>query len=91
MARVCFSCSNSSGAVLDRREAELKDLLEAREYGTALVQSLFPAVASAGWRRCRLHVRDEQGAEIFVMPFWPALGKPRLKSRIKTAFAAALS
>jgi len=89
MPRVCFSCTNAGGAVLDRRTTDVKDLTEARQHATALVQLLIPAVAD--WRRCRLRAQDERGADLFVMPFWSALRKPGLRTRIRTAFARALS
>ncbi len=85
MAQVSFYCSNSHGLLLDQRVADVADLFEAREYATALVGSMMATGGLHDWRNCRLHVRDDVGKEIFVMPFWSILGRPALKQRPRAA------
>lgn len=76
MAQISFSCSNSTGSLLDRKLAQVDDLLEACEYATGIARSLIGTVSLEDWRRCRLHVCDDLGEEIFVMPLSSMLGKP---------------
>ncbi len=84
MPQVSFYCSDSHGSVLDRREAYVADLFEARECATVLVRSLMATGHLRNFRSCRLHLRDERDEEIFVMPFWSILGFPPSTPRAKT-------
>lgn len=83
MPQVSFCCSNSHGDVVDRRLAEVDSLLQARDYAVALVRLLIAEDVMRDWRNCRLHVRDERGGDLFVMPFWSMLSRPTLKTRLK--------
>ena len=76
MAQISVFCSNSRGILLDRHTAEVEDLLEARDYATAMARSLAATASLEDWRRCQLHIRDDLGDEIFVLPFSSILGKP---------------
>lgn len=76
MAQVYFHYSNPRGALIDRRGADVDDLAEARDCATRFVQSLITAPSTEDWRNWILHVSDEQGEEIFVVPFAFVLGKP---------------
>jgi len=89
MRRVSFCCSTSRGTVLDRRVADVKSLFEARQYAAAVARSLIANTATQDWRRCRLHVRDEQGEELFVMPFWSMTDRPGLTTRLRAALGRA--
>ena len=91
MPQVSFRCSNSRGVEVDRRVAEIGNLAQARDYATALARSRMATAPQQDWRRHRLHVEDERGAEIFVLPFWSTLEKPGLTTRIKAAFTRASS
>lgn len=75
MAQVSFCCANARGYLLDRRVADVNNVFEARDYAKELVWSLIKTAGLEDWRSCRLHVRDQKGQEIFVMPFAWALGK----------------
>jgi hypothetical protein len=75
MAQVHFHCLSTRGAMLDQCEADLDDLTEVREYARAIVQSLI-AMPGPDWRNWALHVSDELGQEILVMPFSSMLGWP---------------
>lgn len=89
MRQVSLCCSTSRGTVLDRRVADVNNLLEARQYATAFAQSLVASAAARDWRKCRVHVRDERGEELFVMPFWSTASKPGLKTRLRAALGRA--
>jgi hypothetical protein len=76
MAQVYFHCTSTRGVQLDRRGANADDLIEAHQHATRMVQSLITTPNAEDWRKWVLHVSDEQGDEIFVMPFSLMLGKP---------------
>jgi Domain of unknown function (DUF6894) len=76
MAQISIACSNSRGILLDRKEVQVDDLLEAYDCATTIARSLIATASIDDWRRCRLDVCDDLGLEIFVMPFSSILGKP---------------
>ena len=76
MAQVYFHCSNTHGALLDRCGAAVDDLAEAREHGALVMHSLISAPSMEDWRGWVLHVSDELGDELLVVPFASMLGKP---------------
>jgi len=76
MTHVSFYCANANGSLLDQRAAEVDDLYEARDCANGVVRSLIAAATLQDWRDCRLHVCDDFGDELFVVPFSSALGKP---------------
>jgi sirohydrochlorin ferrochelatase len=51
------------------------DLAEARDHATRVVQSLANERSLEDWRDWVLHVSDDQGDELFVVPFTFVLGK----------------
>jgi hypothetical protein len=76
MAQVYFHCSNTEGVLIDRSGAAVGDLAEARDHATLVVQSLIMAPSLEDWRSWVLHVSDDAGEEIFILPFASVLGKP---------------
>jgi hypothetical protein len=76
MAQVYFHCSNARGVLKDRCGTSVSDLIEACEKATSRVRSLIAAASLEDWRDWVLHVSDEVGDEIFVLPFAFVLGKP---------------
>jgi hypothetical protein len=52
------------------------DLAEARDHAACVVRSLTMARSLEDWRGCVLHVNDDLGEELFVVPFAFVLGKP---------------
>jgi hypothetical protein len=76
MAQMFFQCSNTRGALLDACRAEVTDLVEAREYAACVVNSLIMEPTVEDWRGWTLHVSDDDGEEIFALPFMTMLGKP---------------
>ena len=67
MGQLYFHCSNARGTA---------DLAEARDHATSVVRLLLMTRRSEDWRGWVLHVSDDRGDEIFVMPFAFVLGKP---------------
>jgi hypothetical protein len=76
MAQVYFHCSNAQGILIDRRGVAIIDLVEALEHADRVVRSLIAAPNAEDWRGWVLHVSDDLGEEVFVVPFASLLGKP---------------
>ncbi|QHO75663.1 hypothetical protein ACH79_26580 [Bradyrhizobium sp. CCBAU 051011] len=76
MGQLYFHCSNARGTLANRSGAAVADLAEARDHATSVVRSLLMTRRSEDWRGWVLHVSDDRGDEIFVMPFAFVLGKP---------------
>jgi hypothetical protein len=76
MAQVYFHCSNTQGVFIDRKGSAIGDLAEAREHADFLVRSLIMAPSAEDWRGWVLHISDDEGEEIFALPFTSLLGKP---------------
>ena len=78
MSQIYFLCSNTKKVFVDRDHcgAEVDDLAEARDRATRVVQSFSNERSLEDWRDWVLHVSDDQGDELFVVPFAFVLGKP---------------
>jgi hypothetical protein len=76
MPHVYFHCSNLKEALIDRYGAVVDDLTEARDHAARVVRSLTKARSLEDWRDWVLHVNDDLGDELFVVPFAFMLGKP---------------
>ena len=76
MSQVYFHCSNRDGVLVDRRGMSVVDLMEAIETATNLVRLRISEPSLVDWRDWTLHISDEAGDEIFVLPFASVLGKP---------------
>ena len=77
MTQVYFHCSNTKKVFVDRRGAVVDDLAEARDHATRVVQSFTNERSLKDLRGWVLHVSDDRGDELFVVPFTFALGEPR--------------
>ena len=76
MTQIYFHCTNSRGVLLDRYGAAVDDMAEARDHAARVVRSLIMVQTSEDWRSWILHVSDDLGDELFVVPFAFVLGKP---------------
>jgi hypothetical protein len=76
MIQVYFHRSNTTKVFLDHHGAAVNDLAEACDHATCLVQSFTNERSLEDWRDWVLHVSDDQGDELFVIPFVFVLGKP---------------
>jgi hypothetical protein len=77
MTQVYFHCSNTKEVLVDRCGAVVDDLAEARDHAASVVRSLTMARDIEDWRGWVLHVNDDIGEELFVVPFAFVLGKPQ--------------
>ena len=76
MTQVFFHCSNTKKVFVDYHGAVVDDLTEARDHATRVVQSFTNERSLEDWRDWVLHVSDDQGDELLVVPFTFVLGKP---------------
>jgi hypothetical protein len=76
MTQVYFHCSNTKKVFVDRHGAVVDGLAEARDHATRIVQYFTNERSLEDWRDWVLHVSDDQGDELFVVPFAFVLGKP---------------
>ena len=75
MTQVYFHCSHTQGVLIDRRGTTVADLIEAREQAATVVQSLIAAPSLEDWRGWFLHLTDDAGEEILLLPFASLIGK----------------
>jgi hypothetical protein len=75
MTQVYFHCSNTQGVLVDRRGTSVVDLMEAIEAASNVVRARVNEPNLIDWRDWTLHVSDEAGEELFVLPFASVLGK----------------
>ncbi len=76
MTQVYFHCSNTKKVFVDYCGAVVDDLAEARDHATRVVESFTCERSLDDWRDWVLHVSDDRGDELFVVPFIFVLGKP---------------
>ena len=76
MTQVYFHRSNTKKVFVDRCGAVVDDLAEARDHATRVVQSFTSDRSLEDWRDWVLHVSDDHGDELFVVPFTFVLGEP---------------
>ncbi|MET4205161.1 hypothetical protein [Bradyrhizobium sp. LA6.12] len=77
MTQVYFHCSNAKKVSVDYLGALVDDLVEARDHAARVVRSFANERSFDDWRDWVLHVSDDQGDELFVVPFTFVLGKAR--------------
>jgi hypothetical protein len=76
MTELYFHCSDAEHVTIDRCAAAVDDLAEARAHAHCFVRSLIMTPSEEDWRDWVLHVTDELGEEVFVLPFASVLGEP---------------
>ncbi|MHC2435686.1 DUF6894 family protein [Bradyrhizobium sp. USDA 4451] len=76
MTQVYFHCSNTRGVLMDRRGTSVASLSEAYEAATCMMRSLVATDSLEDWRDWAVHVSDEDGEEIVILPFAFVLGTP---------------
>jgi hypothetical protein len=74
MSQVYFHCSTEDGVLVDRAGTDVGDLAEAHDRAMQFVGSLIATPGREDWREWILHVSDEDGEEIFLVPFASVLG-----------------
>ena len=76
MVQVYFHCSNTEGTLIDRYGTAVSNLNEARDRADQIMRSKILTPSSEDWRDWVIHVSDDDGEEIFDLPFTAMLGKP---------------
>jgi hypothetical protein len=76
MTQVYFHCANAKKIFVDHRGAMVDDLAEARDHAIRVVQYLTNERSLEDWRDWVVHVSDDQGDDLFVVPFTSVLGQP---------------
>jgi hypothetical protein len=76
MTQVYFHCSNTKKVFVDYRGAVVDDLAEARDHATRVVETVTCQRGLDNWHDWVLHVSDDRGDELFIVPFTFVLGKP---------------
>ena len=62
--------------MIDQSGATVDDLTEARDRAALVLRSLITVPGPEDWRSWIVHVSDDDGEEIFSVPFTSVLGKP---------------
>jgi hypothetical protein len=75
MAHIYLHRSNEQGVVLDQNGSDVADLAEARACAMRAIHALLTTPGPEDWREWMLHVSDEEGEEIFSVPFASVLGR----------------
>lgn len=76
MTDIYFQCSSNGRLLPECRVVAVDSLFEARDYAVRIMKMLSMGPGPEDLRSWLLHVCDELGEELFVMPFTFVLGKP---------------
>ncbi len=76
MTHLYFHCSTPQGLLLDRFGSDVEDLCEAHERASGLILACIGEPGPEDWRDWAVSVSDEEGEELFAMPFAALLGRP---------------
>jgi hypothetical protein len=76
MAQLYFHYSNPEGVFSDRSGGAVGNLIEVHDHAARMMRSLIALPSTEDWRSWVLHVSDDLGEDIFVIPFASMLGKP---------------
>ena len=74
MREVYFHCSTDQHVLIDRSGAAM-DLAEARAHAERMVHTMIMTPSAEDWREWAVHVTDDLGDELFVVPFSSVLGQ----------------
>jgi lipopolysaccharide biosynthesis regulator YciM len=76
MAQLYFHCTGSGRAFVDRSGMVVDDLVEARDRAVAVARQLISMrTLHEDWRKWIVHVSDEEGEEVFLLPFADIIGR----------------
>jgi hypothetical protein len=76
MSQVYFHCTTGEAVVIDRGGTDVDDLAGAHTRAMGFVGALVATPGREDWRDWVLHVSDEDGEEIFLLPFASVVGRP---------------
>ena len=75
MAHLYFHCATPQGLLLDARGSVVEDLGEARDRAAGIILACLGRPGPEDWRSWAMCISDEDGEELFVMPFAAVLGR----------------
>jgi hypothetical protein len=76
MTHVYFHCSSAERVLLDQNGSDVEDLVEAHERAKQIVHQFVTSQTPDDWRAWTMHVSDENGDDLFLLPFAYVLGRP---------------
>jgi uncharacterized protein DUF6894 len=75
MTHVYFHCSSADQIILDPRGIDVEDLTEAHQRALGVIRAFVSRHGPDDWRAWSLHANDDDGEELFLMPFACVLGR----------------
>jgi hypothetical protein len=76
MATLYFHCAGTQEVFLDRSGSEIEDMFDARARAFQIIQAMVTSAGPEDWRDWSVHVRNDEGEELLLVPFSSVLGKP---------------
>ena len=76
MATLYFHCAGTQEVLLDRRGSEVEDIFDARARAFQIISTFVASTGPEDWRDWNVHVRNDEGDELLLVPFTSVLGKP---------------
>jgi hypothetical protein len=76
MATLYFHCVGTQEALVDRSGSEIDDLFDARARAFQVISAIIASAGPEDWREWTVHVSDDDGEELLLVPFSSVLGKP---------------
>jgi hypothetical protein len=75
MATMYFHCAGTREVLVDRRGSEMEDIFDARGRAFQIIQAIVSSSGPEDWREWNVHVSNDQGEEVLLVPFSAVLGK----------------
>ena len=75
MTHVYFHYSNADELILDPLGIVVEDVAEARQRAHGIIRAFMESAGPDDWRSWSLHARDQDGDELFFMPFASVIGR----------------
>jgi hypothetical protein len=75
MTHLYFHCSTPEGLLIDRSGSDVEDLADARERAEGIILACIGRPGPEDWRDWTVCVSDDDGEELFLMPFAAKLGR----------------
>jgi hypothetical protein len=76
MATMYFHCAGTQEVLVDRRGSDMEDMSDARARAFQIIQAIVISSGPEDWRGWSVHVSDDDGEEVLLVPFSSVLGKP---------------
>jgi hypothetical protein len=76
MATLYFHCAGTEEVFLDRSGSEVEDIFDARARAFQIISAIVTSAGPEDWREWNVHVRNDEGEELLLVPFSAVLGRP---------------